>query len=128
MVVDGDNEDQEGITDISCRSLVLAAGREQTFYRLDCNIFYVVVVGLPGLTIVDIQGIETNEQCEIEKYRNINAVSDYLPINMLCQGEDILESERLQYHSQILGDDIFKNREAITQSETCSVLASKIER
>ena len=66
MIADDDHEDQEEVSDISWRSLILAADREGIADRLDCNIFHVVVVALIGfLRLVAIQDVKDTVDDEI---------------------------------------------------------------
>ena len=130
VVVDDDYEDHEEITDTSWRSLILAADRKRTVDRFDCNIFYVVAVrliGFPCRTPIYTQDIEDDEEDEIGEHRNVNTARENLLVRMFFQGLDFADSRRFQHHSQLPGDDIFKNREAIAKSETCSALALRIE-
>lgn len=88
MVDDDDCKHQWEITDISWRSLIVAADKERTADRLHPNIFYVVVarlIGFQGRTLVEIQTIEDTEQDEMGKYHNVNSINDYLPINQFTK-------------------------------------------
>ena len=122
MIANDDYEDQEEITDVSWRSLILAADRERTVDKLDCNIFYVVTVGLMGFpcwNLIEVQGIEDTVEDEIAKYRNVDSIGNRLLVNEVFRGYGIAASGRLQHRSKIVDDAIFKNR---GKSEMCTAV------
>ncbi len=102
MVADDDCKHQEEITDISRRSLIVAADWERTADKLDRNIFYVVVVrliGFQGRSLVETEAVEDTEEDEIGKYHNMNSISEYLTSNLLFPRENIAESRGIQHRS-----------------------------
>lgn len=70
MAADSDSKGQKKITDISGRSLILAAGRKWTGNRINYDIFYVVRVELRDCwfrRVIGINGIQDAIKNEVEE-------------------------------------------------------------